>query len=307
MKSVFISYSWENDQHIDWVKKLATKLREDGVDARIDQWELAPGDQLTEFMEKSIRENDYVLVICTPTYKLKSDERKGGVGYEGDIITSELFGKRNNRKFIPILRKGTWNEAAPTWLGSKLYLDLSDFPTSNTGYNDLEATINDKREVAPPIGSLKSRKSEPLNIKDKGLSESGNVKIIGVIADEVTMPKNDGTRGSALYKIPFKLSQSPSSVWKKAFINSWNHPSVFTTMHRPGIASVYGNTVYLDGTTMEEVKKYHRETLILAVNEANKFECEYLLKKQQDEKRKQEKENEHNQKVTAIADELDFG
>lgn len=42
-------------------------------------------------MEKSIRDNDHVLVVCTPSYKRKSDERHGGVGYEGDIMTGEAF------------------------------------------------------------------------------------------------------------------------------------------------------------------------------------------------------------------------
>jgi hypothetical protein len=41
-------------------------------------------------MEKSVRENDYVLIICTPTYKSKSDNRVGGVGYEGDIMTGKF-------------------------------------------------------------------------------------------------------------------------------------------------------------------------------------------------------------------------
>jgi hypothetical protein len=41
-------------------------------------------------------------------------------------------------------------------------------------------------------------------------------------------------------------------------------------MHRPGIASLEDDTVVLNGTTLDEVQKYHRDTLILAANEANK-------------------------------------
>jgi len=120
----FISYSWEDDEHKKWVKDLASRLRQDGVDVRLDQWEVIPGDQLPSFMEKSIREIDYVLIICTPKYKRKSDNREGGVGYEGDIITGEVFQKQNHRKFIPILRKGVWNESAPSWISGKYYVDL---------------------------------------------------------------------------------------------------------------------------------------------------------------------------------------
>jgi len=42
-------------------------------------------------------------------------------------------------------------------------------------------------------------------------------------------------------------------------------------MHRPGIARVSGDKVYLDGTTIEEVQKYHRDTLVLALEETNRL------------------------------------
>ena len=97
----FVSYSWDDDSHKKWVADLATALRSDGVDTTLDQWHTVPGDQLPAFMEKEIRENDYVLIICTPNYRLKSDERQGGVGYEGDIMTAEVHTQGNHRKFIP--------------------------------------------------------------------------------------------------------------------------------------------------------------------------------------------------------------
>jgi hypothetical protein len=90
MKSVFISYSWDDDQHCEWVRKLAERLRADGVDVSIDRWVAVPGDQLPAFMERAIRENGFVVIVCTPRYKSRSDSREGGVGYEGDIMTSEV-------------------------------------------------------------------------------------------------------------------------------------------------------------------------------------------------------------------------
>ncbi len=121
----FISYSWDDDPHKNWVKELATDLRGDGVETILDQWHAAPGDQLPEFMEREIRDNDYVLIVCTPNYRLRSDERRGGVGYEGDIMTAEVHTRHNHRKFIPILARGHWDESAPSWLMGKYYIDLS--------------------------------------------------------------------------------------------------------------------------------------------------------------------------------------
>src|SRR2546423_2895827 len=123
--SAFTSYSWDDDEHRAWVAALATKLRTDGVDVRLDKWHTVPGDQLPVFMEREIRNNSFVLIICTPNYKLKSDGRKGGVGYEGDIMTGEVSTKGNHRKFIPILARGTWEESGPSWLQGKYYVDLS--------------------------------------------------------------------------------------------------------------------------------------------------------------------------------------
>ena len=83
------------------------------------------------------------------------------------------------------------------------------------------------------------------------------IRILGVIAAEVGVPRNDGTAGSGLYKVPFQLSRKPLELWANLFVDAWDRPSKFTSMHRPGIARVEGDRIVLDGTTIEEVEKYH--------------------------------------------------
>jgi len=148
---VFISYAWEVSTKA-WVKDLATRLRAHGIDATLDQWQLAPGDQLTHFMEAAVRDNDYVLIICTPKYKDRSDNRTGGVGYEGDIMTAEVFGSSNHRKYIPLLQLGSFSSSLPSWLAGKVCLDLSDARTYEAGYHELISTLYEVRETAPPLG-----------------------------------------------------------------------------------------------------------------------------------------------------------
>lgn len=150
--TAFISYTWDDESHKEWVRRISAQLRADGVDVKLDQWETVPGDQLTQFMEKAIRENDYVLIVCTPNYKKKSDERHGGVGYEGDIITAELFTERNHRKFIPVLRDGDWKDAFPTSLNGKYGIDLRGEPYSEEQYQKMLITLHGQYEVAPPVG-----------------------------------------------------------------------------------------------------------------------------------------------------------
>lgn len=150
--TAFISYSWDHEAHKRWVRDLAARLRGDGVDVTLDQWQLQPGDRLPAFMEAAIREHDFVIIVCTPHYKERSDARTGGVGYEGDIMTGELLSRRNERKFIPVLRRGDATEAVPTWLSGKYHVDLRDAADAERAFHDLLTTLLGQRQAAPPLG-----------------------------------------------------------------------------------------------------------------------------------------------------------
>ena len=303
----FISYAWESDEVKEWVKRLATELRNDGIDAKLDQWEVAPGDQMPHFMEKSVRENDYVLIICTPKYKSKSENRIGGVGYEGDIITAEVLQTSNHRKFIPILKSGTKETSMPSWLQGKYYVDFSNQTHYDNNYADLTTTLFNARETAPKLGTKTTKANSSVSKEVfTSVSEDEPIKIKGIVIDEITQPKNDGTAGSALYKIPFELNRTPSYEWRDLFVNAWNRPPRFTSMHRPGIASTYGNQVILDGTTIEEVEKYHKDTLKLVVEVANKQIAEINLRKKQKAERERIEREQHQKNIDDISKRINF-
>jgi hypothetical protein len=93
-----------------------------------------------------------VIAVCTPKFKERSDERGGCVGYEGDIITAYVLTGGNNRKFIPVLRRGNWTESAPDWLLGRAHIDLSNDPYSESAYEELLRALHGVRQEAPPIG-----------------------------------------------------------------------------------------------------------------------------------------------------------
>jgi len=155
----FLSYSHDGPEHRTWVRALAARLRADGVETILDQWELVPGDQVPQFMERAVRENHFVLIICTPRYKDRSDARLGGVGYEGDIMTAEVYQEQHHRKFIPILRAGDWSTTAPTWLSGKLAIDLRGDPYSKQEYQRLLDAIHGTGETAPPVQRRRPEKA----------------------------------------------------------------------------------------------------------------------------------------------------
>ena len=307
MPKAFISYSWEDDDHRAWVRELATRLRADGIETTIDQWDAVPGDQLPAFMESAIRSNDYVLIVCTPKYKQKSDNRQGGVGYEGDIMTAEVFGTANHRKFIPVLRKGAWSESAPTWVGGKYFIDLSASPYSEENYGDLLVTMHGVRNTAPPVGKpFSTVQPRPAVLKQDHNNATQAIQIEGVIADQVTTPRMDGTPGSALYRVPFKLSRRPDREWADLFVKNWNHPPSYTSMHRPGIVSVVGETIILDGTTLDEVKRYHRDTLKLALTETNREYDQLKARRLAAEEKERARIEAHRADVSKQAGDISF-
>jgi hypothetical protein len=152
--TAFISYSWESPEHREWVLRLAEKLRaQGGIDIILDRWNLPVGADRTHFMEQSIHGSDFILLVCTPTYADKSNNRTGGVGYEAMILTSQLAQQISQKKFIPILKMGDWDDSAiPIWLQSKFGVDLRGEPYSEDEYQILLRALYQAEEKAPPIG-----------------------------------------------------------------------------------------------------------------------------------------------------------
>lgn len=149
---VFVSYSHDSQEHKRWVLEFATKLRHNGIDAILDQWELKRGDDIPHFMETHLANSDYVLMICTDKYVEKANSGAGGVGYEKMIITSELMKNIDSNKVIPVIRQnGTHN--VPTFLKTKLYIDFSLTDNFEYNFDDLIRSIHGKPlYVKPEIG-----------------------------------------------------------------------------------------------------------------------------------------------------------
>lgn len=155
--TAFISYSWDSDDHREWVRGLAEQLRTNGVDVRLDQWHIVPGQSLTQFMEVEVQRCDFVLVICSMDYARKSAARTGGVGYEQQIITGNIAAGVQRDKFIPIVRDGEFAPGPecsipPQFLG--IYaVDMRDEARREKASEQLlRAIYRQPALVAPPIG-----------------------------------------------------------------------------------------------------------------------------------------------------------
>jgi len=135
----FISYSWDSKEHEDWVRRLATDLRRKwGIDAKLDRFHLAPGAHLTKFMVESIRDSDFVLLVCTPNFARKAKSREGGAGFEIILASGELHAGNyvSDTKLVPLLRHGDKENALPHDLQSLVYIDFRNDETYDESLQD---------------------------------------------------------------------------------------------------------------------------------------------------------------------------
>ncbi len=152
--AVFVSYSHDSQEHKHWVLNLATRLRQSGVDSILDQWDLGPGGDLPHFMEHGIARSTRIVMVCTERYVEKANAGVGGVGYEKMIVTADLLEKIGSSRVIPVIRQAATLARLPTFLGSKLYIDLSSDDRYETGFDQLlRELLNAPLFIKPPIGS----------------------------------------------------------------------------------------------------------------------------------------------------------
>ncbi|HZW12388.1 MAG TPA: toll/interleukin-1 receptor domain-containing protein [Noviherbaspirillum sp.] len=149
---VFISYSWDSQEHKLWVAKLAEDLYGFGVEVILDQWHVEAGQDLPAFMNTNVQNCDRVLVVCTELYVQKAQKQQGGVAYEQLLVTSQMMQNVGTTKFIPIVRQSTHQRVLPPWLAGRLYIDLSEGASYQEAVEDLARQLHNMRPPIPPLG-----------------------------------------------------------------------------------------------------------------------------------------------------------
>lgn len=148
---IFISYSWSSDA---LVLELAQRLVSHGVDVILDKWDLKEGQDKYAFMERCVNEPEItkVLIICDKAYAQKANDRTGGVGDETVIISSEIYGNMKQEKFIPVIaeKDEDGKPYVPTYIKTRIYIDLSDSGRYEEEYEKLLRNIYEKPQFMKP-------------------------------------------------------------------------------------------------------------------------------------------------------------
>ena len=161
---VFISYSHDSPEHEANVLELANRLRADGIDAVLDQFENFPPKGWDLWGQRQIQDARFVLVVCTPAYQRRFDgEEEPGKGLGA---TSEAWYIRQllykaggvNDKFLPVLLTDADSEHIPLKLQG--YQHFS--PYTEQGYEKLRLHLTGQSREPKPALPPKQRKPDYL-------------------------------------------------------------------------------------------------------------------------------------------------
>jgi hypothetical protein len=152
---VFISYSHDSPEHTQAVLRLANRLRESGIDAVLDQYELPGGPDIgwPRWVETQIQSADAVLLVCSQGFERSVSEESGrGVRWEGSLIFQELYSDPiAATRFIPVVPSKSDIKFIPMALrGYTFYLLDSD----SSFFDLLRRLTGQPAVIRPALGAI---------------------------------------------------------------------------------------------------------------------------------------------------------
>lgn len=154
---VFLSYSHDSPTHMDRALDLCNRMRLNGIDANLDQYEVAPPEGWPRWAVREIEAADFVLIVCTELYRQRWDGiaprgRGLGVKWEGAVLNQMLYESDSETdKFIPVVFTAEEVKHIPTVLRHMTRYDLS----STEGYEQLYRHLTKQPATRKPdLGPL---------------------------------------------------------------------------------------------------------------------------------------------------------
>jgi SEFIR domain len=121
--SVFISYLHDNDEHKDNVLRLATFLRDKGVDAQLDRWFVSERRDWFRWALSQVQQADFVIVVASPLCRAVGDGQVCGRSHLGGqsemaLLRELLHSDRETwtRKLLPVVLPGHTVDEIPLFL-----------------------------------------------------------------------------------------------------------------------------------------------------------------------------------------------
>jgi hypothetical protein len=180
---VLISYSHDSEEHRARALQLAQRLRQDGVDAWIDQFQPAPPQGWPTWMREQIEASDFIVLVCTEIYRRRFERREQpGIGrgttWEGMLASQLQYeGRFNLETLVPVLLEGGSEDHIPTGLRAGTYHRLWD------EYSHLLLRLTRQLGAAPdPLGELNLQPGMPERPPAQGLPVSKRQRNLWLVA-----------------------------------------------------------------------------------------------------------------------------
>lgn len=189
---VFISHASEDKEH--FVSGFAERLREKGVDAWLDEWEMKPGDSLIEkIFEEGIRECDVFIVVLS-----KNSINKRWVREELNAGIVQRIEK--STRIIPvIIDEGI---EIPTSLKDTVWIKIQDLSKYDREFAQILMSIYNETEK-PPLGE---KPKFTIDISIPGLNRIDSM-VLRVLGDMIC-EKDEAARMIMCWEIMQKASES---------------------------------------------------------------------------------------------------
>lgn len=219
-KKVFISYSWDSEDHREWVAKLAEELEKNPeLHVFWDGYDLDSFIDKNLYMEESVANADYTIVIATKNYFKKANNREGGVGIETYLNSAKhwetLLATKRTNSLIVLKEKSS----TPIYLKGHFHLDFTndiDFPEKT---QELINKILEKPKYKRP-----PKNAPQTDIKVYQLTKASDIIGIGARNRKCLVSAQEGTDFSGPYRIKYELweTKSPTLMHILALHNNIN-------------------------------------------------------------------------------------
>lgn len=183
LEKVFISYSWDSDDHQEWIAHLVRSLRMEGYDANYDQNITSDSTvNLNRMMVEEIRDNDFIILVITEKYAEKADSFSGGVGFESELLLSLV--NNNRKKIILIIRQPDVSpKKVPFYLEGFHYFDFSGRSFKGPFEELIHRLQKTPKFDIGEIGEKRVRKPLIPNIRDEELISSYKLPSLNKLND----------------------------------------------------------------------------------------------------------------------------
>ncbi|NLZ62145.1 MAG: toll/interleukin-1 receptor domain-containing protein [Acholeplasmataceae bacterium] len=203
--TAFISYSWDNEEHVKWANRLAHILAKSGIEPLIDQINVQPGCNLEKYMAEGISKSRWVICVVSDGYIKKMNDLTTGVGKEVKLLKEKL----TSEFVVPILKNNSTCKLPDIFKG-KYYIQF-DESNENQGIMELiKRILGFDRAIKPIVEFPFSKEVADLRIKEAEIEKTTyiNPEFKGII--DFNYSNNDGVFivGSGDYEFQTKWSKA---------------------------------------------------------------------------------------------------